>query len=188
MFNFKKDTWLFQWNYHFLYFCGHLKKLCTIVWHMQCIAMSMSMYIHARCTHYTKHKARVAIFTHVYLQKISWFKKKRFHARYLFVCYLCQTYPALSACIPALFAAAVGRLERVPDSQDECSAPLVCKVIRQIFGIEIFNRGDDFISNNFVWQVIWKANGNFPCKVLITQYHYLVTLQDSNYIKMLKLK
>lgn len=34
-------------------------------------------------------------------------------------------------CVPALSGAVVGRLERVPDSQDECSAPLVCKVKRQ---------------------------------------------------------
>lgn len=59
----------------------------------------------------------------------------------LFVCMLSlTTYQALSVCVPALFAAAVGRLERAPDSQDECSAPLVCKVVRQIFGIITFNR------------------------------------------------
>lgn len=29
--------------------------------------------------------------------------------------------------LPARFGAVVGRLERAPDSQDECSAALVCK-------------------------------------------------------------
>lgn len=45
----------------------------------------------------------------------------------LFVC--SQSYlGVVFARVPALFGAVVGQLERAPDSQDECSAPLVCEV------------------------------------------------------------
>lgn len=62
-----------------------------------------------------------------------------FSCLYIFINHTSYIWPErLQLYLPALFGAVVGRLEHAPDSQDECSALLVCKVKGQTFGITIF--------------------------------------------------